>query len=260
MRIAIITQEDRFVVPRNVQAIVEMTGVDLVKIISLDTSGALQSRKSVFAKGFGFSQTLCMGGKILGASLYDLFDSVTGFRLSGRKRSVRAVARRNHIAFEKLTGVKDMVFWDDLRSLELDLIVSFSAPCVFPPELLEIPRLGCINLHCSYLPNYAGLLPSFWALFYQESETGVSVHYMDDRIDNGSILAQKRVSIDPGMSMFQLIKKTKRIGGDLVCDVIGELQSGKVESISNSISDDCYYSWPTVEQMREFRKRGGRLI
>ncbi len=260
MRIAIITQEDRFVIPRNVQAVVDMTEVDLVKIISLDTSGAFQSRKSIFAKGFGFMQTLCMGQKILGANLYNLFDSVTGFRLGGRKRSVRAVARRNQITFEKLTGVGDAIFWNELRSLKLDLIVSFSAPCVFPPELLEIPRLGCINLHCSYLPSYAGLLPSFWALFYQEPETGVSVHYMDDKIDNGSILAQKRVSIDPGMSMFQLIKKTKLVGGNLVCDVIEQLQSGKVKPIPNSISDDCYFSWPTIEQMHEFRKRGGRLV
>jgi methionyl-tRNA formyltransferase len=125
---------------------------------------------------------------------------------------------------------------------------------------LSIPRLGCINLHCSYLPEYAGLLPSFWALYHQEKETGVTVHYMDDKIDSGAILSQARVPIDPKMTMFELVQKTKRVGGDLVCQVISRFRTEKIESKENRPEQRSYHSWPTLQQMKEFRLRGGKLI
>ena len=61
---------------------------------------------------------------------------------------------------------------------------------IFKKELLKIPRYGCINLHCSILPKYAGLLPSFWTIYNKEEKIGSTVHYMDDKIDNGAILGQ----------------------------------------------------------------------
>ena len=64
-------------------------------------------------------------------------------------------------------------------------------------------------MHCSLLPKYSGILPSFWTLFNDEKETGATVHYMDDEIDNGDILGQKSVKILKTDSMFDIIKRTK---------------------------------------------------
>ena len=56
-----------------------------------------------------------------------------------------------------------------------------------------IPSLGCINVHCSLLPKYRGLMPSFWTLFYKEKYTGVSIFLMNEYIDDGPIIYQKKL-------------------------------------------------------------------
>jgi methionyl-tRNA formyltransferase len=82
---------------------------------------------------------------------------------------------------------------------------------------------------------------------------------MDDKIDNGAILGHVRVPIGRGMSVFELIRRTKAAGGDLLVDVIGKLARGAVEAVPNHVENGSYFSWPSVEQMREFRRRGGRF-
>jgi methionyl-tRNA formyltransferase len=130
---------------------------------------------------------------------------------------------------------------------------------VFKECLLTLPRHGCINLHCSLLPLYAGLLPSFWVLYHQEQKTGATVHYMATKIDNGGILGQEIVTIEPGSTMLDVIRKTKQVGGDLMVRVVQEIASGTVTVRENREEEGSYFGWPTIEQMREFRWKGGRL-
>ena len=103
-------------------------------------------------------------------------------------------------------------------------------------------------------------MPSFWTLYNKEETTGVSVHYMDSKIDNGMILGQRIVKINPNESMLQLIKKTKDVGGEVMCEVLTHINNGTLETKENKVDPDRYFSWPTVEKFKEFRKRGGRLV
>ena len=149
---------------------------------------------------------------------------------------------------------------DDLVKMNVDICVSFSSPSVFGKRLLSIPSYGCINLHCSLLPKYAGLLPSFWALYHNEKKIGATVHYMDDKIDNGEILGQIEVKAPINPSMFKVIKLTKGLGGDLMSDVICSIKNKTLKPQRNIENKGNYYSWPSIEQIRNFRKNGGRLI
>ena len=152
-------------------------------------------------------------------------------------------------------------FVASIKENNIDLIVSFSAPVVFRTALLEAPTHGCINLHCSLLPRYAGLLPSFWTLYEGESVFGATVHMMDSKIDNGAILGQVSIDLsDRRSSMFSVIKATKAVGGQLMKDVVGQIAAGTVDLKPNKASDSDYRGWPDVSDMRAFRKRGGRLI
>jgi methionyl-tRNA formyltransferase len=83
---------------------------------------------------------------------------------------------------------------------------------------------------------------------------------MDDKIDNGQSVGQMKIDISDCQSMFQVIQKTKKIGGDLMVEIIEQIQNGNVVPKDNDVSLGTYFTWPTVEQIREFRKRGGRLI
>ena len=85
------------------------------------------------------------------------------------------------------------------------------------------------------------------------------MHYMDTRIDNGGILGQEVVPIEPGATMLDVIRRTKRVGGDLMAGVVQEIAAGTVSVKENREAEGSYCGWPSVEQMRQFRRHGGRL-
>ncbi len=260
IRVAFITQEDSFVIPQNIKRVMELQGVKTEQIVVVDSKGSVTNRKSIFAKGFGLRQTIHMGVILLWANLSNVVDSLFGFRLLKRKRSIEAMARKHNVSFQKITNPNADEFVGAIESQGIDLIISYSCPSVFKPRLLKAAKHGCINLHCSLLPKYAGLLPSFWVLFHGEKEAGATVHYMDDKIDNGAILGQCTVPVESGITMFELIHQTKAAGGELMADVVEAFRDGVTESVANPTEHGSYYTWPTIDEMKAFRNRGGRLI
>jgi len=255
MKIYIITQEDMFVIPRNIELLIKSGKVNLCGVATVHTKNSLSSKKDLLIKSFGLKSLMKFGSKYFINKVYDILDLMTNGRLLNKKRSIRALTRKYNIPLERIQNVNNKSFIDYLKTLELDLIVSFSAPSIFKEELLNIPKEGCINLHCSYLPQYSGILPSFWVLYYDEKETGVTVHYMDNKIDNGKILAQQKVEISPSTSWLDLIIKTKRIGGELMIDVLSNLESYVSQIKRNEVNHDFYHSWPTPKQFKELGKK-----
>lgn len=251
LKVLVITQNDEFVIPRNVEKIARAEGTSLRGVIVLDVKGSLANKKSYFARGFGPLQTCKMGMQLVAAKLA---------ARTGRRHDLRQVAEKAGASFQRVEKLHSAAVIEMIREMSPDVIVSFSAPCVFKPEILNIPQKGCINLHCSLLPRYAGLLPSFWVLFHKEKVAGASVHYMDDRIDNGAILGQREVTVSDQMTMFELIQKTKKAGGDLMVEVLEKIRNGEVAAMPNRHEEGSYFTWPTIQQMHDFRRAGGRLI
>jgi methionyl-tRNA formyltransferase len=260
MKLVVITQEDRFVIPQNIEKILGLEGVEVALIATIDDRSSLENRKVFFSRGLGLGQSWRLGRRWLAARLANSVDGLFGYRLLSRKRSINAVAKKHRIPFAKVGNPNQPAFLTQLRQLSPDLIVSLSAPCIFRPELLGLPPHGCINLHCSPLPRFAGVFPGFWALYQNQRETGATVHYMDTKIDNGLILGQVMVPIEQGMSVFELVHRTKAAGGELLLEVIKKFQRGEIETKPNRSEEGSYFSWPSIEQMREFRGRGGRFV
>ena len=258
-RIAILTQEDSFVIPENINILSKVKNIEVVCVIKIDSPGSLSNKKSLFIKGFGILQVAKMGTLFSFNKLLNLIDSIFLFKLKFLK-SLRSAAVNSHSEYIEIRDPNDQSNIDWLAKKKIDLIISFSAPCVFKKELLEVPILGCINLHCSLLPNYAGLLPSFWTLFYKEQNLGATVHRMDDKIDNGSILGQVEIPKLSNPSMFEVIKKTKIAGGKLMISVVKDMIRGKILEQTNNVDSESYHSWPSLEQIKLFRANGGKLI
>ena len=83
---------------------------------------------------------------------------------------------------------------------------------------------------------------------------------MSAKIDDGDILEQGSVDISDCRSMFRLMKKTKALGGDLMIRALEDIAAGTAETSKNETDKGSYFTWPTVEQAREFRRKGKRLI
>ena len=93
---------------------------------------------------------------------------------------------------EKLTGSAEL---EEIIALKPDLIVTAAFGQILPKELLEVPRLGCINVHASLLPKYRGGAPIHQAIMDGETETGVTIMYMVEKLDAGDIISQVTVPI-----------------------------------------------------------------
>jgi methionyl-tRNA formyltransferase len=101
-------------------------------------------------------------------------------------------------------------------------------------------------------------MPTFWALKNGESETGVSVFVVDEGIDSGPIVVQKRIGIGTD-SLEELIRRTKVIGMDAVWEAVERIRSGNVELMPNPDTEKTYFSFPTRTDVRAFRAAGKRL-
>ena len=120
-------------------------------------------------------------------------------------------------------------FVQDLRKLQPDLIVVAAYGQILPPAILELPRLGCLNVHTSLLPKYRGASPIQSALLNDESETGVTIMKMDAGLDTGDILAQQPTPITPGDDAQTLHDRLANIGAELLVRTLPEYAAGKIE-------------------------------
>ena len=91
-----------------------------------------------------------------------------------------------------------------------DILISIAGNEIFKKPLIDLTPFGCLNLHTGLLPKYRGLMPTFWALKNKEQEIGVTVFYVDEGIDSGPIVVQKKIPIKKRVQS-KLIKETKII-------------------------------------------------
>lgn len=151
-------------------------------------------------------------------------------------------------------------FLNEIRERGIDLIISVAAPTIFRQELIDLPPLGCINIHHAPLPRYKGMMPNFWQLYHGEKKVGITIHKINSRIDEGEIILQKEVAVIPGESLDALIKRTKRLGAHCMAEAIEMVRTGAVQPIENRIDQASYFSFPTKQDVRKFRQMGYRLL
>jgi methionyl-tRNA formyltransferase len=124
-----------------------------------------------------------------------------------------------------------------LESYRADCIVVVAYGQILPGWLLQIPRLGCVNVHGSLLPKYRGAAPIQWAIIHGETVTGITTMLMDENLDTGPMLLKKEVEIAPAMTAAQLAVKMAEAGAALLIQTLEGLASGTLEPI---LQDDAH--------------------
>lgn len=107
------------------------------------------------------------------------------------------------------TEINQTNFLDRMRELKPEIILSILFDYILRKELIQIPRMGCINLHPAYLPFGRGQYPNVWSIV-EETPAGATLHYIDEGIDTGDIIAQKKVIVDftdTGESLYHKLEK-----------------------------------------------------
>lgn len=177
-----------------------------------------------------------------------------------RSRRLRTILRRHRVPEVHIQGdVNSEQSRHAIRALNPDVLVSIAGNQIFRRPLIELAPKGCLNVHTALLPKYRGLMPTFWVLKNGEKETGVSVFLVDEGIDSGPIVIQKRVLIETNR-LEELIRQTKTLGMDAVWEAVEKIRCGDYELIPNRESEKTYFSFPTSADVREFRAAGKRLF
>ncbi len=117
-------------------------------------------------------------------------------------------------------------FREQLNTIRPDAIIVVGYGRIIPQWMIDLPRLGNINLHASLLPKYRGAAPIQWAIASGESITGVTTMRIDAGLDTGDILLQKEVLIDEADTAITFGPRLARIGADLMLETLQGLQAG----------------------------------
>ena len=118
-------------------------------------------------------------------------------------------------------------FIEEIKSLNPDVICVVAYGKILPKEILDIPRLGCINVHGSLLPKYRGAAPIQWAVINGEKQTGITTMYMDIGMDTGDMILKETVDIGEDETTGELWDRLSKIGGRLLVDTLKQIEEGK---------------------------------
>jgi len=177
-----------------------------------------------------------------------------------RGESIASVCARRNIRCESVGDVNAPEFLERMRAEAPDVLVSVSTPQIFKTPLIELPRLGILNIHGAILPQYRGVMPSFWMMANGERQAGVTIYFVDEKIDSGERVALEVFDIEPRETLDQFLRRSKGIAADLLSRVLGRLARGEdIERSQIDLAAGSYFSWPDPPAVRRFRAAGHRL-
>lgn len=139
--------------------------------------------------------------------------------------------------------------YEELKKYNADLIVTCAYGQIVPVEVLEIPRLGCINVHASLLPKYRGGAPIHHALINGEKETGITIMYMDKGMDTGDIIAMKSIPIKEEDTVESMHDKLRLLGATLLEETLPSIINGTNKRIKQNNNEATYA--PTIKREDE---------
>lgn len=147
-----------------------------------------------------------------------------------RPTPVKKRALKLDLPIIEVEQLDDPVFYEELKQCNADLFVVVAFR-ILPPEVLELPEKGSINLHASLLPKYRGAAPIHWAVMNGEDKTGCTVFFLESKVDTGNIIKQEETKIGPDETTGDLYKRLKELGSVTLIEAIEEIADGSFEAV-----------------------------
>lgn len=138
---------------------------------------------------------------------------------------VKELAQELNIPVLTPSKMKDEALIERLKSENADFFVVVAYGKILPKEILDIPKLGCINIHASLLPEYRGAAPIQWSIIDGKKKTGITTMLMDEGLDTGDILKQYELPIADDETGGSLFDKLAILGGEAIADTIANFDS-----------------------------------
>ncbi len=127
-----------------------------------------------------------------------------------------------------------------LKELSPELIAVAAYGKILPPDILALPKFGCVNVHSSLLPKYRGAAPINWAILNSEDVTGVTIMYMAEGLDTGDILTQAETTIGIDENAQELTARLAELGAELLVKTVTDIAAGTVSPVPQDDGQSCY--------------------
>lgn len=189
----------------------------MLKILFMGTPDfAQESLKSIYDAGFEIIGVVTNPDKPKGRGMKLAYSPVKEYALEKNLKIYQPIKIRNNTEF-----------LDEIRTLAPDVICVVAYGKILPKEILEIPKLGCINVHGSLLPKYRGAAPIQWAVLNGDKTTGITTMYMNEGMDTGDMILKEEVEIGPEETTGDLWQKLSKIGGEILVKTLKLIEEGK---------------------------------
>ena len=253
MNVILFTQEDPFYLPLSTKDLIDKLSCSNHKIVQ-----SIITPPSVFGKKESFFKKLKKTFEIFGM-IFFLFYSIKYIKNKFiLKLSVEKVLNKAKIPTIKISNsINHSSNVDLIKKLNADLILIIAGNQIINKEILNSTKYGVFNVHSSLLPFYKGLMPSFWVLKNKEKYTGVTLYKLTEGIDDGPIIASRKIKITENETQSTLVLKLKILANDLI---VSDLDKIKNIKDYKSNKGGSYFSFPTKKDVALFRSSNGKLI
>lgn len=263
MRIVLFVPDNHFYANKIIKVILRKE----FNIIAIVVSKRIVHDKSSIASLFYYSKVAglyCVSCQIIkvlffqfGSFLYSIYPFSTH---DNALLSYKALALKKNIPILHEKDINNIDFIKAISTMRPNLFVSILFNQIFQQSILSLPSLGTINVHPSMLPYYRGMSPTFWVLANGESKTGVTIHTIENReIDRGKIIAQKEIEIMPDDTEHTLYWRCTNQAIVLLVKAFDDIERNTIRYTKMG-GIGSYFSIPTKQAVRQFRKRGKRFF
>jgi len=166
-------------------------------------------------------------------------DKPAGRGLQIQSSEVKKYAIENEIPLLQPVKLKDPEFIEALKQWDADLFVVVAFR-MLPCEVYAIPPKGAFNVHASLLPQYRGAAPIHWAIMNGETKTGVTTFFLNDKIDCGDIILQRKTEIFPDETTGELYDRLKIIGAEATLETLSLIEKGGFMPIAQPLIDNTF--------------------
>ena len=186
-------------------------------------------------------------------------DKIVGRNLEKSFPPVKKMALEHNILV--LQPVKIRKDFEDIINLKPDLIVTCAYGQIIPEEILNLPRLGCINVHASLLPKLRGGSPLHHAIIDGYDKTGVTIMYMDKGMDTGDIITQREILINDDDTVGTIHDKLSVLGSELLLDTLPGIVNGTITRIKQNDQEATYcHNITHDEEIIDFTKTAREIF
>lgn len=177
-------------------------------------------------------------------------------------QSLRGLCAEHGVSVLPFVDVNTEPFVSWLQDHDIDVLVSVAASQIIGKATLDAPRVGAINVHNGRLPEYRGMMPTFWQMLRGEPGVTTTVHTMAEKLDMGVVVREDLSPIRAGDTLDSVIRRAKRQSAASLWSVLDDLAAGG-DLAGRAIDPSqrgSYYGFPGREHARAFRDKGFRFF